>query len=574
MSWTVKGVVARAEKQPAELLDIIIPDPGPNDVVVDIEATGVCHTDLSYRDGGINDEFPFLLGHESAGRVSAIGEDVTHVEIGDYVVLNWRAVCGECRACKKGVQQYCFSTFNASTPMTLTDGTELTAALGIGSFAEKTLVHEGQCTKVSEDAPAEVAGLLGCGVMAGIGAAINTGGVQRGESLAVIGLGGVGCAAIAGATLAGATTIIGLDVDEQKLEAAKELGATHTLHTKGLSPQQVAEKVQELTGGFGADVVVDAVGIPQTYETAFYARDLAGRVVLVGVPHPDAELTLPLADVFGRGGALKSSWYGDCLPERDFPYLIDLFLQGRLPLDRFVTGRTDLAGVDAALDSLHEGANLRTVAEVARSRATARLSHAVTSGTFSLDGGTHEVDNNVWVLGDDEQCVIFDAPHDVETVEELVGDRECVGILLTHAHDDHVQFAPELSEALEAPLLLNPADREVWQLTHGDLPWDDDVADGDMFTIAGVHLEALHTPGHSPGSTCYYSEELGAVFTGDTLFQGGPGATGRSFSSRETIEESVRERLFALPDDTVVHTGHGPDTTIGAEKRAARGDWL
>ena len=364
MSWTVKGVVARAEKQPAELVDIVVPDPGPNDVVVDIEATGVCHTDLAYRDGGINDEFPFLLGHESAGRVSVIGEDVTHVEVGDYVVLNWRAVCGQCRACKKGVTQYCFDTHNASKPMMLVDGTELTAALGIGSFAEKTLVHEGQCTKVSPDAPAEVAGLLGCGVMAGIGAAINTGAVRRGESIAVIGLGGVGCAAIAGAELAGATTIIGLDVDEKKLAAADELGATHTLATEGLSPQQVAEKIQELTGGFGADVVVDAVGIPQTYETAFYARDLAGRVVLVGVPRPDVEITLPMLDVFGRGGALKSSWYGDCLPERDFPYLTDLFLQGRLPLDRFVTGRTDLPGVDAALDSLHDGANLRTVAVV------------------------------------------------------------------------------------------------------------------------------------------------------------------------------------------------------------------
>ncbi|GAA4524089.1 S-(hydroxymethyl)mycothiol dehydrogenase [Brachybacterium paraconglomeratum] len=366
MTWTVKGVVARSEKQPAELLDIVIPDPGPNDVVVDIEATGVCHTDLAYRDGGINDEFPFLLGHESAGRVSVIGENVTHVEIGDYVVLNWRAVCGQCRACKKGVPQYCFDTFNASKPMTLTDGTELTAALGIGSFSEKTLVHEGQCTKVSEDAPAEVAGLLGCGVMAGIGAAINTGAVQRGESLAVIGLGGVGCAALAGAELAGATTIIGLDVDEKKLAAAKDLGATHTVLTKGLSPEQIAEKVRELTGGFGADVVVDAVGIPQTYETAFYARDLAGRVVLVGVPRPGVEITLPMADVFGRGGALKSSWYGDCLPERDFPYLIDLYLQGRLPLDRFVTGRTDLAGVDGALDALHDGNSLRTVVEVAR----------------------------------------------------------------------------------------------------------------------------------------------------------------------------------------------------------------
>ena len=203
-----------------------------------------------------------------------------------------------------------------------------------------------------------------------------------------------------------------------------------------------------------------------------------------------------------------------------------------------------------------------------------RLDHAVTSGTFTLDGETHEVDNNVWVLGDEQQCVVFDAPHDVQAVKDLVGERECVGILLTHAHDDHVRFAPELAAELEAPLLLNPADREVWQLTHGDLPWDDDVADGDVFSVGGADIEALHTPGHSPGSTCYYVEMLGALFSGDTLFQGGPGATGRSFSSRETIEESIRERLFVLPEETVVHTGHGDDTTIGAEKESATGDWL
>ena len=362
MPQTVKGVIARAEKQPAELVDIVIPDPGPTDVVVDIEACGVCHTDLAYRDGGITDDFPFLLGHEAAGRVSAIGDAVTHVEIGDYVILNWRAVCGQCRACRKGVAQYCFDTHNASKPMTLEDGTELTAALGIGAFAEKTLVHEGQCTKVDERAKAEVAGLLGCGVMAGIGAAVNTGAVQRGESVAVIGLGGVGCAAIAGAVLAGAGTVIAIDIDAKKLQAATDLGATHTIDSKDLSRDEIVEKVQELTGGFGADVVIDAVGLPQTYETAFYARDLAGRVVLVGVPRPDMEITLPFLDVFGRGGALKSSWYGDCLPERDFPALIDLHLQGRLPLDRFVTGTTDLAGVDHALSTLHEGDVLRTVA--------------------------------------------------------------------------------------------------------------------------------------------------------------------------------------------------------------------
>jgi glyoxylase-like metal-dependent hydrolase (beta-lactamase superfamily II) len=205
---------------------------------------------------------------------------------------------------------------------------------------------------------------------------------------------------------------------------------------------------------------------------------------------------------------------------------------------------------------------------------SARIDHTTTSGTFTLDGETFEVDNNVWVLGDDEQCVVFDAPHDVEAIRALVGERECVGILLTHAHDDHVRFAPELAAALEAPVLLNPADTEVWQLTHGDLPWDGDVADGDEFTIAGADIVAIATPGHSPGSVCYRVPSLDCVFTGDTLFQGGPGATGRSFSDRPTIEASIRERLFTLPPETIVHTGHGPDTTIGAEIETARGDWL
>lgn len=203
-----------------------------------------------------------------------------------------------------------------------------------------------------------------------------------------------------------------------------------------------------------------------------------------------------------------------------------------------------------------------------------RIAHGITTGTFTLDGETHEVENNVWVLGDDERCVVFDAPHDVEAVRALVGDRECVGILLTHAHDDHVRFAPELSSALEAPLLLNPEDADVWRLTHGDLPWDGDIEDGDVFTIAQTDIEAIATPGHTPGSTCFLVPELGVLFTGDTLFEGGPGATGRSFSDRGTIEQSIRERLFALPAETTVHTGHGPSTTIGAERDAAEGDWL
>lgn len=196
MSQTVRGVISREKGKPVEMTDIVIPDPGANDVVVAITACGVCHTDLTYRDGGINDSYPFLLGHEASGTVESVGSAVTAVEPGDFVILNWRAVCGQCRACKRGRPHLCFDTFNASVPMTLTDGTELTPALGIGAFADKTLVHEGQCTKVDPSADPAVAGLLGCGVMAGLGAAINTGGVTRDDTVAVIGCGGVGDAAI------------------------------------------------------------------------------------------------------------------------------------------------------------------------------------------------------------------------------------------------------------------------------------------------------------------------------------------------------------------------------------------
>ncbi|WP_405177466.1 S-(hydroxymethyl)mycothiol dehydrogenase [Nocardia sp. NBC_01377] len=358
MSETVRGVIARGKGAPVEIVDVVIPDPGPHDVVVRVQACGVCHTDLHYREGGINDEFPFLLGHEAAGIVDTIGAEVTHVTPGDFVVLNWRAVCGQCRACKRGRPWYCFDTSNASKKMTLTDGTELSPALGIGAFADKTLVHEKQCTKVDPETDPAVAGLLGCGVMAGIGAAVNTGNVSRGDSVAVIGCGGVGDAAIAGARLAGARTIIAIDRDARKLAWATEFGATHTIDA---STEDVVERLKELTDEFGADVVIDAVGRPETWKQAFYGRDLAGTVVLVGVPTPEMTLDMPLIDLFSHGGALKSSWYGDCLPERDFPVLIDLYRQGRLPLDRFVSERIALDQVEAAFHSMHKGDVLRSV---------------------------------------------------------------------------------------------------------------------------------------------------------------------------------------------------------------------
>ncbi|MFE3000692.1 S-(hydroxymethyl)mycothiol dehydrogenase [Nocardia sp. NPDC059246] len=358
MPQRVRGVIARAKGAPVEASTIVVPDPGPGEVVVAVAACGVCHTDLTYRDGGINDDFPFLLGHEAAGRVESVGAGVDSVAPGDFVVLNWRAVCGSCRACRRGRPQYCFDTFNAAQKMTLEDGTPLTPALGIGAFADKTLVHAKQCTKVDPAADPAVAGLLGCGVMAGLGAAVNTGQVSRDDSVAVIGCGGVGNAAIVGARLAGAKTIIGIDRDQRKLLWAQELGATHVINATDADPVAL---VQEITGGFGADVVIDAVGRPETWKQAFYARDLAGTVVLVGVPTPDMTLEMPLIDFFSRGGSLKSSWYGDCLPERDFPTLIDLHLQGRLPLDSFVTERIALDDVEKAFHTMHSGDVLRSV---------------------------------------------------------------------------------------------------------------------------------------------------------------------------------------------------------------------
>jgi S-(hydroxymethyl)mycothiol dehydrogenase len=357
MSHEVRAVLGRSKGAPVSVETILVPDPGPGEALVRVQACGVCHTDLHYREGAIGDDFPYLLGHEAAGVVGAVGEGVTDVVPGDFVILNWRAVCGRCRACRRGQPWYCFDTHNARQKMTLKDGTELAPALGIGAFAEKTLVAAGQCTKVPQVRP-EAAGLLGCGLMAGLGAALNTAPVSRGQSVAVIGCGGVGDAAIAGARLAGAARIIAVDIDDRKLALAETFGATHTVNSRDTDP---VTAIRELTGGHGADVVIDAVGRPETYKQAFYARDLAGTVVLVGVPTPDMKLELPLLDVFGRGGALKSSWYGDCLPSRDFPMLVDLYRQGRLDLDAFVTETIALDEVEKAFEKMHSGEVLRSV---------------------------------------------------------------------------------------------------------------------------------------------------------------------------------------------------------------------
>jgi S-(hydroxymethyl)mycothiol dehydrogenase len=358
MSQEVRGVVARAKGEPVSVETVVVPDPGPGEAVIKVQACGVCHTDLHYREGAINDDFPFLLGHEAAGIVETVGDGVDEVAPGDFVILAWRAPCGTCRSCLRGRPWYCFNSRNAAQPMTLTDGTKLSPALGIGAFVEKTLVAAGQAVKVDPRAKPQTAGLIGCGVMAGLGAVLNTANVQRGDTVAVFGCGGVGDAAIAGAVMAGARKVIAVDVDDRKLQWAKDFGATDVVNSKQTDP---VEAIRALTDGNGADVVVEAVGHPEVMRQAFFSRDLAGTMVQVGVPDPSMTIELPMIEFFGRGGALKPSWYGDCLPTRDFPMLIDRYLAGRLDLDRFVSETIKLDEVETAFEKMHRGEVLRSV---------------------------------------------------------------------------------------------------------------------------------------------------------------------------------------------------------------------
>ena len=358
MPREVRAVIARSKGAPVEVDTVLVPDPGLGEVLVRVQACGVCHTDLHYREGAINDDFPFFLGHEAAGIVETVGEGVTNVAPGDFVILAWRAPCGKCRSCRRGRPWYCFDSQNAAQPMTLDDGTVLSNALGIGAFAEFTLVAAGQAVKVDPAAKPEPAGLIGCGIMAGLGAAMNTGDVQRGDTVAVFGCGGVGDAAIQGAFLAGARRIIAVDLDPRKLEWAKQFGATDVVNASDDDP---VEAIKKLTDGLGVDVAIEAVGHPEVFRQAFFSRDLAGTMVQVGVPDPTMQLELPMIEFYGRGGALKPAWYGDCLPSRDFPMLIDLYLAGRLDLDRFVSETISLDEVEEAFAKMQRGEVLRSV---------------------------------------------------------------------------------------------------------------------------------------------------------------------------------------------------------------------
>ncbi|HEU0090071.1 MAG TPA: S-(hydroxymethyl)mycothiol dehydrogenase [Pseudonocardiaceae bacterium] len=358
MTHQVRGVVALEQGAPVSLQAIQVPDPGPGEALVRVQACGVCHTDLHYREGAINNEFPFLLGHEAAGTVEAVGAGITGLAPGDYVVLAWRAPCGQCRSCLRGRPWHCSASYTAGQRMRLADGTALRPALGVGGFAELTLVAAGQAVPVDRAARPEVACLIGCAVVTGYGAAVHTGGVVPGDTVAVIGCGGVGAAAVAGADLAGARMVIAVDIHPGKLEWARRFGATHTVNAAETDP---VAQIRLLTGGHGADVVIEAVGRPETYRQALLARDLGGTLVQAGYPDPTMSIELPLQELFDRGGALRPSLYGDCLPARDFPVLIDRYLRGRLDLDAFVSETIALDQVEQAFTRMARGEVLRSV---------------------------------------------------------------------------------------------------------------------------------------------------------------------------------------------------------------------
>lgn len=354
-----RGVIARTPGAPGEIEEFLIDQPEAGEVLVRILASGVCHTDLSAKNGVFGTEgFPFLLGHEGSGIVEAVGEGVTNVAVGDHVILAWRAPCGECRFCQVGKPHLCSASLNAHKGMKTLDGEVLTPILGIGTFCTHTLVHAKQCIPVREDLPPEQMSLIGCGVMTGVGAALYTANVQPGESVAVIGCGGVGDSVIMGARLAGATTIIAVDLDPRKLEWAKEFGATHTVNPREVD---AVATIKEITGGHGVDASFEAVGRPETLETAIMCRDLAGRCVVIGVADQKATYELPIAKFFDIGGSLRISWYGDCLPTRDFPLLAAWYEQGQLDLDRVVTKVIPLEEHDEAFHAMERGETLRSV---------------------------------------------------------------------------------------------------------------------------------------------------------------------------------------------------------------------
>jgi S-(hydroxymethyl)mycothiol dehydrogenase len=355
-----RGAIAREAGKPASIEAFTIDPPGAGEALIRILASGVCHTDLSVKNGVFGTEgFPFLLGHEGSGVVEQVGEGVTNVKPGDHVMLAWRAPCGQCRFCLAGRPNLCAASLNAEKRMRTEAGELLNPVLGIGTFCSHTLVHSRQCVPYDPALPAEQMSLIGCGVMTGVGAALYSAGVRPGTSVAVFGCGGVGDSVVMGARLAGATKVIAVDIDPKKLEWATQFGATHTVNA---AENDAVAAIKELTNGHGVNYSFEAVGRPETTLQAIFCRDLAGTCVIIGVAGPSSTIeNLPLGKFFDLGGNLRVSWYGDCLPTRDFPLLAEWYRQGKLDLDGLVTRRIGLDEVEEAFHAMERGETLRSV---------------------------------------------------------------------------------------------------------------------------------------------------------------------------------------------------------------------
>jgi S-(hydroxymethyl)mycothiol dehydrogenase len=357
MAINGRGIVARKAGAPVSVEELIIDPPGPGEVLVRILASGVCHTDLHILNRK-EDETPILLGHEGTGIVEAVGEGVQSPHPGDKVILAWRAPCGQCRFCRIGQPHLCAASLNAVPRMHTANGETPVPCLGIGTFCTHTVVAAGQAITIPPDAPAAQTCLIGCGVMTGVGAALYSANVRRGSTVAVFGCGGVGANVIQGARIALARQIIAVDLADNKLEWAKTFGATDTVNPRDGDP---VARIKELTGGLGVDYSFECIGLPETLVQALMCRDLAGTCVLIGVPGPGPVLHLPLQPFFDLGGALRVSWYGDCLPTRDFPMLTEWYDKGILQLDELVTRRISLDDVQAAFTAMEHGEVLRSV---------------------------------------------------------------------------------------------------------------------------------------------------------------------------------------------------------------------
>ena len=357
MATEARGVVARVAGEQAPLERIVLEDPGPGEALVRVLASGVCHTDLHFQQGHIG-TLPVLMGHEGAGVVEAVGPGVDFPRVGDYVVLAWRAPCGKCRFCRVGFLHLCAASLNAEPRQHTPAGEVIPTIMGLGTFATHTVVAALQAVPIPREVPPEQACLIGCGVMTGVGAVLYTAGVRPGSTVAVFGSGAVGTSVIQGARLARASKIIAVDLEPRKLDWARTFGATHTVNAREADPVQ---QIKDLTDGHGVDYAFEAVGNPKVLSQVLECRDLAGVAVLIGVPSADAQIEFPAQQFFGMGGSLRVSWYGDCLPTRDFPLLAQMYLRGELLLDELITRRIALEEVQPAFDAMERGETLRSV---------------------------------------------------------------------------------------------------------------------------------------------------------------------------------------------------------------------